>query len=137
MSVVIDASMAIAWLMPDERTEASTRVLRLLSSTQGLVPTIFRHEIRNILLISERRQRISRTEVDEILGRLDEPSLQDCGPGDDANVVQLARAHHLTAYDAAYLALALAVGSSLATLDQALAVAARTCNVAVLGPLAP
>ena len=137
MSLVIDASMAIAWLMPDERTDASTRILQLLSSTEGLVPTIFRHEIRNILLISERRQRISRAEVDEILRGLDEPSLRDCGPGDDAKVIQLARVHHLTAYDAAYLALALSTGSTMATLDKALATAARSCNIAVIGPLAP
>lgn len=137
MSVVIDASMAIAWLMPDEQTEASIRVLRLLSSTEGLVPNIFRHEVRNILLVSERRQRISRSEVDEILRGLDEPSLRECGPGDDSDVVALARLHRLTAYDAAYLALALSTGSPLATLDRALAAAARTCKVTVLGPLAP
>ena len=137
MSVVIDASIAIAWLMPDERTEASIKVLRLLSSTEGLVPTIFRHEIRNILLVSERRQRITRTEVDESLRGLDEPSLRDCGPGDDAEVVSLARVHRLTAYDAAYLALALSTGSPLATLDRALAAAARACNIAILGPLSP
>ena len=113
------------------------RVLRLLSSSGGLVPTIFRHEIRNILLVSERRKRVSPAEIDEILGRVDNLSLRDGGPGHDGDVIALARTHGLTAYDAAYVALAIATASDIATLDKAMANAARRCGIAVLGPLVP
>jgi predicted nucleic acid-binding protein len=58
------------------------------------------------------------------------------GPGDDHAVLTLARVHQLSAYDAAYLALAVAESAALATLDRKLAAAARRENIAVLGPLA-
>ena len=137
MNVVVDTSMAIAWLLPGERTEASTLVLHQLSSDQGLVPTIFRHEVRNILLVSERRKRVTPAEVDEILGALDRLPLEDRGHGDDKDVIGLARRHGLTAYDSAYVGLALSTKSPLATLDEAMAKAARVCGITLLGPLAP
>jgi predicted nucleic acid-binding protein len=46
--------------------------------------------------------------------------------------VALARRHRLTVYDAAYLELALREGLALATLDTALAEAARAEGVSVL-----
>ena len=55
---------------------------------------------------------------------------------DDLDVLSLARKHVLTAYDAAYLALALAERLPLATLDKRLAQAARAEKAGLLGPLA-
>jgi len=51
-------------------------------------------------------------------------------------VLELAAAQELTAYDAAYLALAVDEGAALATLDRKLAAAARRQLVPLLGPLA-
>ena len=113
------------------------RVLHLLSSSGGLVPAIFRHEIRNILLVFERRRRVSPAEADEILGRVDDLSPRDGGPGHDGDVIARARTDGLTAYDAAYVALAISTASEIATLDKAMATAARRCGLALLGPLAP
>ena len=137
MTIVFDASMAAAWLLPDEKTEATDAILLALNATVGAAPSILRHEVRNILLQSERRKRISASKADELLARFAQTVIEDHGPGHDVEIVTIARAHGLTAYDAAYLALALSTGSPLATLDKALARAARTCNVTVLGPLAP
>jgi predicted nucleic acid-binding protein len=47
-------------------------------------------------------------------------------------ITDLARSERLTAYDAAYLELALRLGLPLATLDRDLAVAARRRGVTVL-----
>jgi len=68
-------------------------------------------------------------------GCLSRAKLRDRGPGDDAAIVDLAMKHDLTAYDAAYLDLALRERLPLATLDRKLAAAARAENVPVLGPL--
>jgi len=136
MTIVVDASMAAAWLLPDEFSEASDRILRLLQATDGLVPSIFRHEVRNILLIAERRKRVMPAKVDELLGRLAALPVRDGGHSDDHDVIALARTGGLTAYDAAYVALALSTGSSLATLDRAMAAAARSHGLAILGPYA-
>ena len=137
LTVVVDASIAAAWLLPDEGDDATDRVLDRVDASYGLAPSIFRHEIRNILLVSERRQRIAAPTADALLSRLSKLPILDEGAGDDAEVLRLARKHGLTTYDAAYLALALSTGSPLSTLDHQLASAARTCGVTILGPLAP
>ena len=59
------------------------------------------------------------------------------GAGDGRVIAHLAFKHGLTTYDATYLALALAEGLPLATLDRQLAAAARAEKVPILGPLAP
>ncbi len=51
---------------------------------------------------------------------------------DEVVVLDLARAHRLTVYDAACLGLALRGKSALATLDSALAKAARRAGVALV-----
>ena len=137
MTLVVVASIAAAWLLPDEGDDACDRVLGRIQTSYGIAPSIFRHEVRNILLLAQRRHRIDAVMMGTLLVELAGLPVQDRGPGDDADVVRLARVHKLTAYDAAYLALALGTGLPLATLDRAHAVAARACNVALLGPLAP
>ena len=137
MTILVDASMAAAWLLPDEGDELTDSVLAQVQMSGGIAPSIFRHEVRSILLLAERRKRITSVVGDALLLRLTTLPIRDGGPGSDVEVVRLARVHRLTAYDAAYLALALAAGAPLATLDRALAVAARASGVPLLGPLAP
>jgi predicted nucleic acid-binding protein len=60
--------------------------------------------------------------------------LDDAGIGGDSFVLMLSANHGLSAYDAAYLALALNRSAPLATLDRKLAAAARKEGVTVLGP---
>jgi predicted nucleic acid-binding protein len=57
------------------------------------------------------------------------------GAGDGLAIARLAFKHNLTSYDATYLALALEKKAPLATLDRALATAAKAEGVTVLGPL--
>ena len=137
MTIFVDASTIAAWLLPDEKTEATDAVLLALDGTVAAASSILRHEVRNILLLSERRKRISSAKAVELLARFALIVIDDHGSGDDAEVVALARTHGLTAYDAAYVALALSTGSPLATLDRAMAAAARARGVSILGPLAP
>ena len=66
----------------------------------------------------------------------DDCELEDAGAGADRAILDLAMARGLTAYDAAYLALARERGLPLATLDESLARAARLEGVVLLGPLA-
>ena len=136
LTIVVDASMAAAWLLPGEGDHVTDRVLQHVKTSGGIAPSIFRHEVRSIMLIAEPRKRITSAIDDALLLRLATLPIEDDGPGDDAEVVSLARVHELTAYDA-YLALAASAGLLLATLDRALAGAARACGVPLLGPLAP
>jgi predicted nucleic acid-binding protein len=91
--------------------------------------------MRNLMLLAHRRGRLSRAKLREVIAELGAVPVRDCGPGDDDEIVDLAMKHDLTAYDAAYLGLALRERLPLATLDRKLATAARAENVLVLGPL--
>ncbi|MCY3672119.1 MAG: type II toxin-antitoxin system VapC family toxin [Alphaproteobacteria bacterium] len=132
MAVVIDASIAAAWCFPDERAQAAERVLDILPQTGGVVPGLFRHEIRNILIVTERRGRIDRIQSVRFLTRLRNLQLAQDDSHDEDTVLALARNRRLSAYDASYLETALRRGDSLATLDRALARAASAEGVAVI-----
>jgi predicted nucleic acid-binding protein len=133
--IVVDASIAAAWLLPEEDSDAAEAVIATLSGRPP-VPSLFWHEARNILIMAERRGRIETGEAAAAIGRLRRLPLEDAGAGPDGAVLALAMAHGLTAYDAAYLALARERDLPLATLDQKLAAAARREHVPLLGPLA-
>jgi len=110
--LVIDASMAAAWSLEDEKNEAVERIFdevqqRLLIR---FVPTIFWHEIRSIFLKKERSGKLTKEESLSLLENLRalEPILRETG--DDAQIMGLARQYELSAYDAAYFGLALELG---------------------------
>src|SRR5271156_5155433 len=134
VTIVIDASIAAAWLLPEKDSDAAEALIAALSGRPP-IPSLFWHEARNILIMAERRGRIVAGEAAAAMGRLRRLPLEDAGAGSDGAVVALAMAHGLTAYDAAYLALARERGLPLATLDQKLAGAARREGVTLLGPL--
>ena len=136
MGLVVDASLAASWMLPDEENAAFDAVLDLLATTSAGVPSLFWHEARSLFLMAERRGRFPAGAAQASLLRLRRLPLDDHGSGNDQKVLELARTHGLTAYDAAYLALAVDQGADLATLDRKLAEAARRENLAVLGPLA-
>jgi predicted nucleic acid-binding protein len=136
MSFVVDASVVGAWLLPDEENALADETLARMADDDAFAPDLLIHEIRSILLSAERRGRISSDLIYSGLARLRALPLQLSGPGDDSEVVRLSREYQLSAYDAAYLALAVLEQFELATLDRKLAAAARKESVKVLGPLA-
>jgi predicted nucleic acid-binding protein len=135
MSLVVDASFAAAWFLPDEDSQSATVLARRIEEKPGAVPNLFYHEMRNLLVLAFRRGRLLEDALFFQIGRLKIMPLRDCGGGDDLQVARLALKHGLTAYDAAYLALALVERLPLATLDKKLAPAADAEGVTVLGPL--
>jgi predicted nucleic acid-binding protein len=135
MPFVLDASFAASWFLPDEASPATNALLDRLAESEAAVPSLFRHEMRNLMLLAYRRGRMSRVKFRDVVAELGAAPVRDYGPGDDADIVDLAMKHDLTAYDAAYLDLALRERLPLATLDRKLAAAARAETIAVLGPL--
>lgn len=133
MAFVVDASIAGAWLLPDEDNTLAEQAMMRMAEEDAVAPDLLRHEIRSILLSAEKRERISADFVHSALARFRGLPLQLVGPGDDTEVVRLSRKHRLSAYDAAYLALALLEQLPLATLDRRLADAAGAEGVAVFG----
>lgn len=123
MPFVLDASVAAAWLFPEEGTAAATAAARRLEDDVALVPALFWFEIRNVVLVGERRGRLTAADSGRFLARLDDLPLDVDRTPAGAVLCALARSHALSAYDAAYLELAQRRAVPLATLDHRLAAA--------------
>jgi predicted nucleic acid-binding protein len=136
MAFVVDASVVAGWLLPDERTDVADALALRLRSEDALAPDLFWHEARSLLVTALKRNRINEAAVYISLDRLATIPLRNAGPSDAMTATRLAIKHALSAYDAAYLDLALRERLPLASLDKKLAAAARAENVPVLGPLA-
>jgi predicted nucleic acid-binding protein len=121
--IVIDASVALAWCFPDEATDYADGVLVAIEDRTVIVPAIWPVEITNALLVGERRKRIRQPEVRRFVELLKGLNiLEDEQPFAEtvSNILPLAREYDLSAYDAAYLDVAIRHGAPLATLDAAL-----------------
>ena len=125
MSVfVLDASVAVAWLLSEQDSSTAEPVLQRLESDEALVPQLWHLEVRNSLLVAMRRGRLSPEAPAERLDALrDLPVRTDSGL-DLSLAFVLARKHGLSFYDAVYLELAKRHSAPIATLDNALARAA-------------
>ena len=124
MSFVVDASVVAAWGLADESSDAADHLFVRAQNEGALIPNLLWYEVRNILLMAERRERILPRDADEFLSRFDKLPLTETRPAASRELMRLARSHTLTAYDAAYLELALREHVSLATFDRKLAAAA-------------
>ncbi len=130
--MVIDASVALAWCFPDEASDYADSVLLALEETRVLVPAIWSVEISNALLVGERRKRIRQPEVlrfMELLKGLSVVEERLSFPETLNNILPLARAYGLSAYDAAYLDIAVRHEVPLATLDAPLQKAAHASGI--------
>ncbi len=132
--VVVDASIALAWCFPDETSDYADAVLVSLEGKTMLVPAVWNLEIANALLVGERRKRLNQTEIRRFTTLLESlPLVQDTRPvaSHVNDVLPLARAHGLTACDAAYLELSIRQSVPLATLDEKLQKAAKLAGVKI------
>jgi len=120
--LVVDASAVAGWLLPDE---AGTDLAALLSAHVSIcAPSLLWAELRNILIVTERRGRLPAGAAEQFLRIFDGLGVTlDTAPVEN-EVLRLARQHRLTVCDALYLELAMRSGGVLSTLDRALAAAA-------------
>ena len=136
MSLVLDTSVALAWVMRDERSDAVEKAFDQVIEDGAWVPSLWRLEIANVLEMSVRRGRIDTGFRDATLADLELlPITTDPDTEKYAwqSTLRLAERHRLTVYDAAYLELAMRRGLPLASLDRELRAAAAAENVALLG----
>ena len=136
MSVVIDASVTIAWLFDDENDAAAKEIARSVGQDGAVVPGLWHLEVANVLRNAERRGSCDREFVDACLARLlllpIEVDVDTNGHAWSATL-ELARREDLTVYDAAYLELARRLKLPLATRDRDLIAAAGSQDVPVVG----
>ncbi len=132
MQFVLDCSVAISWCLVDENNSTANAILAIMPDAEAFVPGIWSLEIANVLLVAERRNRMTQDQSEEAITLLQSLLIQ-VDTATDANALgatlTLGRQEGLAAYDAAYLELALRLGLPLATIDQRLALAATRCGV--------
>ena len=136
MSLVLDSSVALAWFYADETTSAIREVFQLTKTGGAWVPSLWRLEVGNVLLMGIRRGRHDLTFVQAALADLSLFPIS-VDPDTDsqawAGALHLAQRHQLTLCDAAYLELAHRRSLPLATLDMELRGAGRALGVPLLG----
>lgn len=133
--LVLDASLALSWALPDESSKYCDGILDRVAASGALVPGLWPYEMANGLLMAQKRGRYSTAQrvvfVEELLRLPIE--VEALGAREIlAGQAALAERYRLTAYDAAYLDLALRRGMPLATQDKAMKAAAVKAGVAVL-----
>jgi predicted nucleic acid-binding protein len=132
MPIVLDASVVASWGLADETSTLADRALGMMETDSALVPGIWWYEIRNILLINERRQRLATSESATFLTLLSSYPIEIDDTREEEAVFSLARQFRLSIYDAAYLELARRQAAPLATLDKALQAAALAAGIPLL-----
>jgi len=125
MTFVIDASVAGTWLLPDEQHLEADALLDRLKEEEAYVPTLFWFEIRNLLIMSERRQRMTPLQTATALQELQKLPIRVDGLTDSDMALKLARDYRLSLYDASYLELTIRLRGTLYTFDRQLAGAAQ------------
>ena len=132
-SFVLDCSVTLPWFFEDEIDGYADSILRLLAKEEATTPTLWILEVVNGLIGAERRGRLSAEDVSNALAMLAELDIavEQQSPISTA-VLTVAREYGLTAYDAAYLELAMRENLPVATNDQDLAKAAKRAGVGTL-----
>ncbi|MBV8552316.1 MAG: type II toxin-antitoxin system VapC family toxin [Acidobacteriaceae bacterium] len=129
---VLDASLAVSWCFRDEITPLGAHVLAKLETVHAIAPAVLAFELANGLTLAQRRRRITLAEQQECLEKLRQlpialeqrPLFWLC-----ERIIPLAHKFRLTAYDAAYLELAIREALPLATLDGDLRQAALQAGI--------
>lgn len=135
MPFVLDASIVHDWAF-DERHQTAELVRERLRTESAAAPSLWWFEVRNGLVVAERRGRVTEQQTARFLREILRLAVTLDNSPNEAGVLALARRHRLTVYDAAYLELALRQDLPIATLEMPLAAAARAEGVALIGEVA-
>jgi predicted nucleic acid-binding protein len=138
--IVIDASLMIAWLLEESALALAPELNDLIERETFVVPAHWTAEIGNGLVTNLRRRRVSAEKIKQLIGECSfleiavEPvtSIAQLAP-----ITNLASAHNLTFYDAAYVQLALDRSIPLGTLDNRMRDAARLLGIRLFPATVP
>ena len=132
---VIDNSVVMLWCFKDETNKYADAILHRLSEATAFVPSIWPLEVVNVLLVAERKRRLSEADSTRFITLLTQlPIVVEVGHSERSmkELLIFARANKLSSYDASYLDLAMKSGYPIATLDIKLIQAARKIDVQIV-----
>ena len=124
MNWIIDCPFAAALFLPDEKSNRVNSFFQNFSKTDMLcVPSLWWYEITNVLIVAERRERITYSNASKIISLFEEFEIEtDTRHGSiySKELFEIAKSNHLSVYDASYIELALRINGGIASLDRQL-----------------
>ncbi len=132
---VIDNSVVMSWAFQDETNLYADAILEKLSETSAVVPSIWPLEVVNVLLVAERRKRLTQMDTVRFISLLSQLPIfveREWLDNRMEELLAVGRANNLSSYDASYLYLAMRKGLPIATLDKKLVAAARAVEVSLV-----
>ena len=112
MSFVLDASVALLWLVPETNLEGvdyAVATLKSLKEWQAVVPSLFAPKAANVVAKVESKGLVTEADSQRfiaLIGRLNLVTDQATATHALGATLNLARRYRLSAYDAGYLELA-------------------------------
>ena len=133
-AIVIDASVALAWVFEEDRAAATIEAV--IEKSELVAPWLWRLEVANAVLVRERRKLVTEAQAARLLALLDELPIEFIAEPEGRNVINLAgvaRPYQLSTYDAVYFDLAHRMHLPLLTRDGNLRAAAKRAGVPLVG----
>ncbi len=134
-SFVVDNSVVMSWCFKDETNQYADAILDCLSEATAFVPSIWPLEVVNLLLVAERRKRLSEADSVRFITLLSQlPIIVEHERPERMmkDLLALARSNNLSSYDASYLDLSMRKGIPIATLDTRLITASKKTSIPIL-----
>lgn len=132
MPFVLDASIAACWVFDDEDHPAAAAALERIRHDEAIAPSLWWFEVRNTLIVGERRGRLTEADTTAFLRELSRFGVVLDHTPDELTILMLARRRRLTVYEASYLELARSEALPLATLDAALRKVAAELDIELI-----
>jgi len=133
MNYVVDCSFSSALFLPDEQSDTAQKFfLDWKKGTKVYVPALWWYETQNVLNVALKRERLTYVQVLKIIDLLHTLHIQVDGSFQNSyskQTIELSQLYNLSAYDAAYLELAIRKKAKLMTTDKVLRVVAGKAGV--------
>lgn len=110
----------MSWCLNEETVKTSSNILKSIIKNEIIVPGLWAYEVANTLTISVRRNKLTVAETHSLINDIqllpieyDKPTTENI-----SNIFNVASEHKLSAYDAAYIELALRTNLQIASFDK-------------------
>lgn len=130
-TVVLDASAALAWLLPSQATATADRLLEQANGYDFVAPDVFTWEVANVLMTKARGHSVVVADAFGQLGGIEIAFAEPLTAEEVRQLVDIATVAGVSLFDAAYLALAMERDAGLASRDRLLLAAATNAGLPV------